>query len=363
MTAAPLSLQPAASPPEYILVVDDEPGVRNVLTRGLWEAGYQCTSAGEGREALARLRQGRFAVMLCDIRMPGMDGLELLPQALQQDPDLTVIMVTALAGLQTALGAIRAGAYDYITKPFQLAEVELVVRRAMEHRRLRLENRAYLSHLEDLVEQRTRQLRAVHVDLITSLALALEAKDEWTHDHSRRVAQLAAALGTQLGLPSEECGSLRLAGMLHDIGKIGVREAVLHKTGTLTVEEYRHIKLHPELGARILSPLADLTHVVPAIRHHHERWDGSGYPDGLAGEAIPLHARIVGLADAYVAMREHRPYRRGMPKERALAEIRLGARRQFDLHMVSALLELDRSGRLERLDDDFPQDLLELRSA
>jgi putative two-component system response regulator len=343
--------------PEYILVVDDEVGVRQALARGLWDAGYQTVTAGDGREALARLRQGRCAVMLCDVRMPGMDGIELLGHVVALDPDMPVIMVTALAGLQTATAAIRAGAYDYVTKPFQFAEVEMAVERALTYRRLRMENRRHTEELELLVEERTRQLREAALGVIGSLGLALEAKDEWTHDHSRRVAELSGWLGKQLGLSNEQCSDLRLAGMLHDIGKIGVRESVLHKAGTLTADEYNHIKLHPDLGARILTPLHELNHIIPFIRHHHERWDGTGYPSRLSGEDIPAGARIIGVADAYVAMREKRPYRKGLTADRALTEIRIGARRQFDLHVVGALTELSSEGVLATLDGEFPQDM------
>lgn len=363
VTEASTTTQTPGPSPQYILVVDDEPGIRNALARGLFEAGYQCVTAADAQEALDRLRQGRYALMLCDIRMPGMDGLELLGHALGHDPDMVVIMVTALASLPTALGAIRAGAYDYVTKPFQLTEVELVVRRALDHRRLRLENRGYVTHLEELVDERTAQVRRIGLSVITSLGLALEAKDEWTHDHSRRVAELSGALGTQLGLTEAQCADLRLAGMLHDLGKIGVREAVLHKPSQLSPDEYRHVKLHPELGARILSPLQDLAHIVPFIRHHHERWDGDGYPDGLAGEAIPFGARILSLADAYVAMREHRPYRPSLSQDRALGELHIGARRQFDLHVVSAMVDLHRSGRLDQIDAHFPEDVVEFHVA
>ena len=354
-----LPVSPELSIPASILVVDDEEAVRNVLARGLWAAGFQCMTAADGTQALARLRQGRFAVMLLDIRMPGMDGLAVLAEAQRLDPDMPVIMVTTLAGLDVALGAIRSGAYDYVTKPFQIAEVEAVVRRALEHRRLRLENRHYVTHLEQLVEERTRRMRETVIGVIASLGLALEAKDDFTHDHSRRVAVLAEALGSELGLSEQQRADLRLAGLLHDIGKIGVREAVLHKPGALTEAEYRHIKLHPELGARILAPLPELSHIIPMIRHHHERWDGQGYPDGLAGEAIPYGARILAVADAYVAMRENRPYRRAMTQEWALAEVRVNARRQFDMHVVAALLALAERGELDRLDREFPQDLLD----
>jgi putative two-component system response regulator len=345
---------------DFVLIVDDEPTVRQTLARGLMTVGYQCITAVDGRDALARLEQGRFAVMLCDVRMPGMDGLELLGHAVARDPDMPVVMVTALAGVQTAVSALRAGAYDYITKPFTFTEVELTVARALEYRRLRLQNRQYVEHLEELVEQRARQVREIAVGVLTSLGFALEAKDEWTHSHSRRVADLSAHLGRELGLTMDQCSDLRLAGMLHDIGKIGVREAVLHKDGRLTEAEYAHIKVHPDLGARILSPLQELDRIVPFIRHHHERWDGGGYPDHLAGDDIPYGARIVCVADAYVAMREHRPYRRPMPLDQVLGEVRNGNRRQFDFDVAGALMTLHQNGTLERLDAAYvepPRDL------
>lgn len=346
--------------PAYLLIVDDEPVVRQSLARGLMEAGYACILAADGREALQKLRQGNIDVLLCDIRMPGMDGMEVLRQALRQDPDLLVVMVTALAGLQTALEALRSGAYDYITKPFSFEEIGAVVKRAMAYRQLRLENRHHLVHLEEMVEERTRQIKDIALGVITSLGLALEAKDEWTHDHSRRVAELAALLGRQLRLDDGMIADLRMAGMLHDIGKIGIREAVLHKPGELTAAEFTHIKLHPDLGARILSPLRELERMIPFIRHHHERWDGRGYPDGLSGEAIPLGARIIGVADAYVAMREHRPYRKGMSMDRTLNQLRIGAHHQFDLQIVGALLYLYERGILEEADRQFPQVVPEL---
>jgi putative two-component system response regulator len=211
--------------------------------------------------------------------------------------------------------------------------------------------------LEQLVDQRTRQVRESIASVIACLSLALEAKDAWTHDHSRRVAALAGQLGVALGLNAAQCADLRLAGHLHDIGKIGVRQAVLHKPGLLTPAEYAHVKQHPDLGARILAPVQDLRPILPFVRGHHERWDGTGYPDRLAGEAIPLGARILAVADAYVALREDRPYRPGCTKQRCLTELRFGARRQFDLEVFGALLDLDQQGVLDALDQAFPQDL------
>jgi putative two-component system response regulator len=342
-----MTMQPDAV--NTILVVDDEAGMRSILSRSLWEAGFSCATAKDGEEALALLRDGVYAIMLCDLRMPGIDGMEVLERARAHDPDMVVIMVTALAGLSTALAAIRAGAYDYLTKPFQFEQVMLAVRRALEHRRLQLEVRGYTRDLEARVDERTEQMRRVGLEVITSLGLALEAKDEWTHDHSRRVGELSAALAAKLRLDNVACERVRLGGMLHDIGKIGVQEAILHKPGPLTAEEYRHVQLHADLGARILEPLRDLRDVVPFIRHHHERWDGGGYPDGLAGEAIPLGARIVSVADAYVAMYEDRPYRKGLSQDRIMNELRIGAQRQFDLHVVSALFDLFASGRIDRI--------------
>jgi putative two-component system response regulator len=351
-------MTPPNATTEPVLIVDDEPRGRALLARGLRAAGIQCATANDGAAALERLGADRYAVIICESALTVTDGAALVPRLLARDPDLIIVLVTTVSERAGALEASRPGVYDYLTRPYQLNEAVLVIRRALEHRRLLSENRDYHRRLDELIEQRSLHAHGAALSVITSLSLALEAKDEYTHDHSRRVAALAAALGEQLGCPPGQIADLRLAGLLHDIGKIGVRESVLLKCDPLTRAEFDHIKQHPDLGARILAPVSELQHIIPLIRHHHERWDGGGYPDGLAGAAIPPGARILAVADAYVAMRERRPYRQPLRRDDALNEIRIGARRQFDLEVVRVLLQLAENGELDRLDSEFPEEIL-----
>jgi len=233
---------------------------------------------------------------------------------------------------------VRQGAYDYVTKPFNLGEVTLSVERALEKRRLELEIRDYQLHLEQKVEEQAQKIRTAFLNAITSLAYALEAKDKYTSGHSQRVAGISVAIAAELGLSKTEIEKIRLAGLIHDIGKIGVREAVLNKPGKVSAKEYQHILSHSDIGEHILTPIVEDEAILKAVRHHHERYDGRGYPDGLSGEQIPLGARILAVADAYDAMKSERPYRGAMSVETACAEIERGKGTQFDPEVVDAFL-------------------------
>jgi len=263
---------------------------------------------------------------------------------------------------------MKLGAYDYITKPFNLDEVVLSVGRALEKRRLVLENRDYQQHLEQKVEEQARKIRASFLNAITSLAYALEAKDRYTSGHSQRVAEMAVATAEELGMSPESVEKIRLAGLIHDIGKIGVRESVLNKRTTLTDEEFQHIKCHCEIGEHILAPIVEDEEILKMVRHHHERYDGTGYPDGLSGEKISLGAKILSVTEAYVdtvhdetkngalsrnvsilaisdafdAMTSERPYRKAMSREAACAEIENGKGTQFDPEVADAFLRVIR---------------------
>ena len=321
-----------------ILIVDDEEVIRRLLRQKLSSEGYQCQEAGNAAQALDELRSKPVALVILDIKMPGKLGIELLPELRASYPDTAVIMATAITNTSTAIQCMKQGAYDYLTKPFNLDEVVLNVNRALEKRRLVLENRAYQQHLEEMVEKQAKKIRAAFLNAITALAYALEAKDKYTSGHSQRVTKISVAIVKKLGMPQGSINEIRLAGLIHDIGKIGVRESVLNKPAKLTDDEFKHIKSHCEVGEHILTPIVEDEEILKMVRHHHERYDGTGYPDRLKGEQIPLGARILAVADTYDAMTSERPYREAMIDETAYAEIERCKGTQFDPEVTDVFL-------------------------
>ena len=325
-----------------ILIVDDEEVVRKILKQTLSGEGYECQEAGSANQALDELRNNTFKLVILDIKMPGKSGVQLLPEIRADYPDTMVIMATAITDTSTAIHCMRLGAYDYITKPFNLDEIVLSVERALEKRRLELENRDYQQHLEQKVEEQSRKIRDSFLNAVTSLAYALEAKDKYTSGHSQRVAEMSVAIARGLDLPQDSISKIELAGQVHDIGKIGVRESVLNKSVRLTDEEFKHIKCHCEIGERILTPIVEDEEILQMVRHHHARYNGSGYPDGLRGSQIPLGARILAVADAFDAMTSERPYRQAMSVETACAEIKHGKGTQFAPEVADVFLKARR---------------------
>ena len=324
---------------EKILIVDDEAPIRKLLLSKLSSEGYQCLEAGGAEQALDKLRNNALGLVILDIKMPGQSGIELLPEIKASHPDTAVVMATAISDINIAIQCMKQGAYDYVTKPFNLDEVILSVDRALEKRRLELENKEYQQHLEDKVAEQAKKIRASFLSAITALAYALEAKDKYTSGHSQKVADISVAIAKELDLPQESIERIRLAGLVHDIGKIGVRETVLNKPGRLTDEEFRHVQYHPEIGEHILAPIADDEEILKLVRHHHERYDGTGYPDQLKGDQIPLCSRILAVSDAYEAMTSERPYRSKMSDEEAYEEIKRNRGIQFDPEVADAFLK------------------------
>jgi len=319
------------------LIVDDEAPLRAVLRRILEQQGMRCRDASSGAEAIAMLEAEPAALVLSDYHMPEMDGVQLLGVIRERWPETAVVMVTGVSDVDLAVQCLGNGAMDYVTKPFRVEEIRGRLGQALEKRRLLLENRAYRQHLEERVQAQARAYEELFLASLQSLADALEVKDRYTWGHSLRVAQYAVVIAREVGLDPERFAQLELGARLHDIGKIGVREAVLNKGAPLTPEEYAHVMEHPVIGWRLLQPLLrDAPHALDVVRGHHERYDGRGAPDRLAAERIPLVARIVAVADSFDAMTSGRPYRAGMAVEDAMAELERCAGTQFDPVCVAA---------------------------
>jgi response regulator RpfG family c-di-GMP phosphodiesterase len=335
-------------PALHCVVADDEAHLRRVLVRLMEGEGFVCHEAPNGRAALELLERVPATLLLSDLHMPELDGMGLLREVRERRPDTAVIMITAVADVATAVSALAVGAMDYLTKPFHLDEVRARVRQALEKRRLILENRGYQLGLEARVAEQSRRLEALFLASIQSLADALEVKDTYTHGHSLRVSRYSVVIAETIGMSASEIQQIELGGRVHDIGKIGVREAVLNKAGPLTEDEYRHIMTHPVVGWRILSPLLhEMPMALNIVRGHHERYDGSGLPDRLVGGAIPFEARVVAVADTFDAMTSVRPYRPGVPLADTLAELRRCSGAQFDPQCVAAFCDAFDAGAIE----------------
>src|SRR3978361_189319 len=294
----------------YCLIVEHEPRLRQVLVHLMRNDGFTCLEAGNGEEALEHLQRTPISLVMSDLRMPKMDGLELLGRSRGRWPDTAVVMITAVADVEVAVSCLAIGAMDYLTKPFHLEEVRARVAQALEKRRLVIENRGYQESLQAKVAVQARRLEELFLASIQSLAEALEVKDPYTRGHSIRVSHYSVVIARELNLDDELLRQIELGGHVHDIGKIGVREDVLNKPGKLTDEEYKHIMTHPMVGWRILAPLlGDTPEALNIVRSHHERFDGRGIPDGLSGTRIPLEARIAAAAESLDAVAEDRSVR------------------------------------------------------
>ncbi|HZI93275.1 MAG TPA: HD domain-containing phosphohydrolase [Patescibacteria group bacterium] len=345
-----------------LLIVDDEQVIREVLTEKLTTAGYACSTAANSAEALRKIEtEQTFSLVLSDIDMPGQNGISLLKDIKTRNPEMDVVMVTGVVDVDIAIQSIRLGASDYITKPFNLEEVVLTVERTLEKRRLMRENHEYQLSLERKVEERTvevrrkseeveqlyrelkvafEQIRATYATTLEALMEALDTRDTETQGHSRRVSEYTVAIARAMGVAEPELTQMRWGALLHDVGKIGVPDAILRKPGPLTPQEWIEMRKHPELGRRILSGVKFLEGAVPIVYCHQERFDGSGYPRGLKGEGIPLGARIFAVVDTLDAMTMNRPYRKAMQYEQARDEVIKFSGVQFDPRVVEAFIKI-----------------------
>jgi putative two-component system response regulator len=311
---------PIKDGPVTLLVVDDDEPVRNAVRKYLVQQGYEVTLAATGEEALGILRRQKIMVMVLDVNLPGTNGIDLVPQIIEIEPLIGLIMLTGVNDATTAALCMQRGAADYLIKPIDLTHLGRAISGALQRRHSLVADQQTDQWVKGGTEQANQE--RISVATLEALVNALEAKDPYLRGHSARVADLSAMVAAQLGCPDEEVETVRTAGRLHDIGKIGIREDILNKQGPLTDEEYEHVKQHTLVGSQILAPLVHLRSAITYVRSHHERWDGFGYPDRLAGDAIPLGGRIIGAVEIYDALTTARPYQEKMPPEIAVERMR-----------------------------------------
>ncbi len=340
---------PASAPaaPTRVLVVDDDDAVRDVIGTLLGEEGYLTATASSAEDALAACREREVHLVLSDMKMPGRDGLWLLERLRSDFPSTAVIMLTAFGDTELAVDCLRRGAADYLLKPPKIGELVRAIERALARRRLELARTRYRASLETRVREKTaelsRALREVeqsYQSTLHALVQALDAREHETSDHSQRVVRYTVAIAEKMGLPGVKLPDIGRGALLHDIGKIGVRDAILLKEGPLTDGEWKEMRQHPQMGWRMISKIPFLQAAAEIVLSHQERWDGAGYPRGLTGEAIPVGARIFAVADCFDAMTSDRPYRKALSHEEAMAELRRCAGTQYDPALVAEFVRL-----------------------
>jgi putative two-component system response regulator len=345
-----------------VLIVDDEIGPRESL-RMILKPNYNVFTVENGYAAIQMVKQIDPDIITLDLKMPGLSGIDALKEIRESAPDVIVIIITGYGTLQSAIEAIRYGVFDYISKPFNVPEIMAIIDRSVQRKRLNLKIKEFLSHFFDdtmkgqkspdlLVESGIKGLANVNwangglsdnqncLEFAKVLAHTLEEKDPYTSGHSERVCYYSDLMGKRLSLQAKERGELQIASYLHDIGKIGISDRFINKKGTLTTTDWTMIKQHTQKSIDLLAPLRLSSNILSYIQHHHEHFDGTGYPDGLSGEQIPLGARIIAISDSYDSMTSARPYRKPLSDGEAKSELLKWSEKQFDPHLISTFLDL-----------------------
>ncbi|HEU4382049.1 MAG TPA: HD domain-containing phosphohydrolase [Anaeromyxobacteraceae bacterium] len=344
-------VQPAAADATRVLIVDDDASVRDVIGVLLSEEGYQCTLAEGAQQALDTARHTEPHLVISDVKMPGKDGFWLLDRLRKEYPDTAVVMLTAFGDTEAAVECLRRGAADYLLKPPKVTDLIRAIERALARRRHEIARQKYRKSLEQRVREKTAELQQALVEVETSynstlyaLVAALDAREHETSDHSQRVVRYTLAIADKLKVPPAQRPDIARGALLHDIGKIGVPDAILLKQGPLSPLEWDEMRRHPQVGWTILKPIPFLQVPAEIVLSHQERFDGGGYPRGLKAETITLGARIFTVADAFDAMTNDRPYRKACSFHDAIAEIRRCAGSQFDPRVVEAFAGIGRDG-------------------
>ncbi len=340
-----------------ILVLDDDENVAGLLQKWLSQK-YSCKVITSSKKGLEELKKNPYELCLLDLNMPGLTGFELLEEIGKNGNVLTVfVIITGDMAPDDIIRAMRLGADDYIFKPFKFEDLDMSIEKALRTFALKQENIRYRNRLEEEVEEKTKTIRQSYLEIIQAFIASIELKDFNTAGHSRRVSDIGVMLAAAMDFSNREIQHVRIGGLLHDIGKIGIPDAILMKQGPLTQEEFVQIRKHPEYGYNILKGIESVEYIIPYVYTHHERYDGTGYPQGLKGDKIPLEGRLLCLADSLDAMTSDRSYRMAMNAEEAYKEVLRCSGSQFDPRMVDVLTDLwDRNilqAYLEKKKTDF----------
>lgn len=331
-----------------VTLVDDEPAALDILSRAAKSFHFDCQTATDAESALELLERQPTPVVVTDLVMPGNGGVWLVQEIRQRWPEIDIIVVTVGADEAGLLQCMSAGVQHYFLKPVHVDEFHHALQATWYSQQMRRKHRRHRAHLESLVHRQTHKLRHTFFSAITSLVRTLEASDPYTSGHSMRVSKYALRLAKYIGLDEHNMKRLRLAAKLHDIGKVGLAEGILNKPAKLSEMEFDQVKEHPVIGERILRPIIRNRSVLSAIRSHHERFGGGGYPDNLQGEQIPFLARMITVADCYDALTSNRAYRGAMTQDAALDILHEGMTNQFDPHLVPPFIRMIRGGKKVR---------------
>ncbi len=330
-----------------ILIVDDEESIRLLLSRILLMGKYECVLAADAAEARKFIKDQNFELILCDVTMPGESGIDFIRYVSAEYPDTATMMVTAVDDPEIAETALKVGVYGYLIKPFNANEVIINVRNSLRRRELEVASQTYRKNLEQKVKERTAELQEILKGTISALTMTVEYRDPYTSGHQQRVGNLACAIAKEMGLSKDKTLGIRMAGVLHDIGKIAIPVEILSKPGRLSKTEFELIKNHSQVGHDILGSIKFPWPVAQIVLQHHERMNGLGYPHGLSGKDILLEARIMAVADVVEAMASHRPYRPSLGINMALDEILKNSKMSYDSKAVKACLKLFKEKRFE----------------
>jgi putative nucleotidyltransferase with HDIG domain len=319
-----------------ILLVDDELNILNVLSDMLREKDCYVRTATRPDEALRLIEEEPFHIAFVDNFLGPIEGIQLIEQMSRIDPSLHFVIMTGNPSIDLAIDSLKKGVADFLRKPFRAEDILISIDHVNRKRELEQQRRELMNVLECKVQEKTDELKQIYLSVLVALSRTVENKDLGTYGHSMRVSHISGRIAERLALSAREVDDIKAASLLHDIGKVGISDSILAKQGPLSEEEFGIIRCHTHKGVEILQPLKQFEALLPAILYHHERYDGSGYPAGLSGDAIPLSARIIAVADTYDAILSDRPYRLAATHDNAMQELRAWSGKQFDARVVSA---------------------------